>query len=109
MFEPLWPRRPRVRGGCPARLRGARGGELVWTVRGEAVKQADMTDGGTENGAAGGRRGKAPVPVTAKASRDDRRKAALKANMARRKDQARLRAAQQRDGDTPDDNDERGE
>ena len=59
--------------------------------------------------AAGGRRGKAPVPVTAKASRDDRRKAALKANMARRKDQARLRAAQQRDGDTPDDNDERGE
>ena len=97
MFEPLWPSRPRVRGGCPARLRGARGGELVWTVRGEAVKQADMTDGGTENGAAGGRRGKAPVPVTAKASRDDRRKAALKANMARRKDQARLRAAQQRD------------
>ncbi len=68
-----------------------------------------MTQGGTDSGDAGGRRAKASAPVTARSSREDRRKAALKANMARRKDQARLRAAQRQDGDTPDENDERGE
>ncbi len=82
--------------------------ELVWTVRGGAGKQARMTQGGPEDGVAGGRRDKLPASALARPSREDRRKAALKANMARRKDQARLRAAQRQDGDTPDDTDERG-
>lgn len=85
------------------------GADPVWTVRIGADKQTGMTQGGTEDGKAGGRRAKASVPAAARPSREDRRKAALKANMARRKDQARLRAAQRQDGDTPDENDERGE
>ncbi len=87
------------------------GSDPVWTVRGGAGKQAAMTQDGTEGGDAGGRRAKATPPSGAHPTRDDRRKAALKANMARRKDQARLRAAQRQDGETdsPDTKDERGE
>lgn len=87
------------------------GSDPVWTVRGGTGKQAAMTQGGTEGDDASGRRAKASVPATARSNREDRRKAALKANMARRKDQARLRAAQQHDGatDSPDTKDERGE
>ena len=68
---------------------------------------ADSKDhgGGRDAGQGATSRAKAAASPT----REDRRKAALKANMARRKEQARLRAAQQRDGDTPDENDERGE
>lgn len=72
---------------------------------------ADLTeneDGQAKEGQAGGR-GSPTRRAAAAPTREDRRKAALKANMARRKEQARLRAAQQRDGDTPDENDERGE
>lgn len=54
---------------------------------------ADTTDSGTGKGAPALAAGKSSAKAAP--SRTDRRKAALKANMARRKEQARLRAAQQ--------------
>jgi hypothetical protein len=80
-------------------------------VRDGASKQTAMAQGGTDGDDTGERRAEASLRASARPSRDDRRKAALKANMARRKDQARLRAAQRQDGETdsPDTNDERGE
>jgi hypothetical protein len=70
-----------------------------------------MTQGGTDGDKLDGRRVQDLSANAARPSREDRRKAALKANMARRKDQARLRAAQRQDGETdsPDTKDERGE
>lgn len=58
---------------------------------------ADRTDTGSAAGSRGAKGASAGGP-----SREDRRKAALKANMARRKEQARLRAAQQQDGNDAD-------
>ena len=68
---------------------------------------ADLTE--NEGGPVAGQGAMSRRAPVAPPTREDRRKAALKANMARRKEQARLRAAQQRDGDTPDGTDERGE
>ncbi|OYU19165.1 MAG: hypothetical protein CFE34_06775 [Rhodobacteraceae bacterium PARR1] len=100
-------------GACANMPAMAMGTVPVWTVRGGAAKQASMTDDGTKigttGGGAGGRRNALAASKPSHPTKEDRRKAALKANMARRKDQARLRAAQRQDGDTPDDNDERGE
>lgn len=69
---------------------------VVWTGLAGRDKQARMAVDRTGDGATG--RGGKASPASKASTREDRRKAALKANMARRKDQARLRAAQRQAG-----------
>lgn len=71
-------------------------GGVVWTGLAGRDKQARMAADRTADGATG--RGGKATSGSAAPTREDRRKAALKANMARRKDQARLRAAQRQAG-----------